>query len=163
MWRELGFWRRVILPNNYLSNDGPLIQSIKIVVSHFCQNRAESMLLALGTIRNISHFGFECCTSNGFSSLSAPGATSSQSQGRDAGFVYYDTSDMTVFVMDYWPTVMSEYYENARFEDNGSSVLFYFHLYLSPLSSPFTFQRHLNHVEAEKAAWCLGTFFLSSL
>lgn len=77
---------------------------------------------------------------------------SSHSQGWDVVFVYYDTFDMMACVMDYWPAVPPEYSENALFEDNTSHVLFYFPLYQCPLPSPFSFNRYLNHAEADRAA-----------
>ncbi len=76
----------------------------------------------------------------------------SHSQGCEAVFVYYDTFDIMACVMDYWPTVLSEYSENTHFEDNSSHVVFYFSLYLYPLPSPFSSHRYLNHAEAERAA-----------
>lgn len=42
-----------------------------------------------------------------------------------------------VGVMDYWPSVLSECSENAHFEKQSSSVLFYFFLCQSSPSSPF--------------------------
>lgn len=77
---------------------------------------------------------------------------SSPSQECDIVFIYYDTFDMMACAMDYWPTVLSEYAENAHFEDSSSPVLFYFPLYLSSLPSLLSFHRYLNHAEAERAA-----------
>lgn len=50
---------------------------------------------------------------------------SSHSQECDVVFIYYDTFDMMACAMDYWPTVLSEYSENAHFEDSSSSSILF--------------------------------------
>lgn len=56
-----------------------------------------------------------------------------------------------VCVMDYWPTVHSEYSENACFEDSRFCVQFFSTCTVSPVKF-FSFRRYLNHAEAERAA-----------